>query len=207
MCFTAAQKREQPRTDLICIAGLVLLPSPCSQLILRLRHFFAFSRTPPALRPLEWILVDISSSRFVVFCCPCRSRSLRPASESAENGHLVSEVGSVTPLTHAQVVLREIWDRVPQESLACWKLNWWRSLLQQLFLCGLAELCLVITVNDEVEVAFVLPYINEWGNTCSWLKGRLAGWLTTVPWPPPCSWGAARNRENPSILSFSKYLI
>lgn len=56
-----------------------------------------------AVPPLKWILVDVVSSRFAVFRCSCRPRSLRPASESAESAHLVSELGSMTPLNHAKV--------------------------------------------------------------------------------------------------------
>lgn len=129
--------RSIGRTDLTRITDWVLLPLLCSKLILQLcdLDFYAFSSSPPAFEPIKYIPLDISSCRFVSFCCLCRPGSLRPAVESAENGHLVSQLVSVTPLTYTEVVL---WIRSLRKALPArnWRGNWWESVLHQLSLCG-----------------------------------------------------------------------
>lgn len=106
--ITQHSKSEQLKSDLICIAAWVLLPSLRSQLFF---CYFAILMSlqsaahTPAHLPLKCILVNISSSRLGFFCCPCRSRSLRPAPESAEICSLVSELGTMTSLMHTKVIL------------------------------------------------------------------------------------------------------
>ena len=63
--------------------------------------FWTFSPpapSSPCVSPLMCILVEAVSSIFLVFCCLCRARSLRPAQQSAKNDHWVSGFWSVTLL-------------------------------------------------------------------------------------------------------------
>lgn len=81
-------------------------------LLRRLSDLYALSLPgPPMCLPLDNV-----SSIFVEVCCSCRFRSLRPAYESAEKGHLVPGSSSVTSLWDADVGRRDMWARSRRSS-------------------------------------------------------------------------------------------